>query len=243
VSAELLEMAARALGPLLEEVVFVGGASVHLWISDPGAPATRATDDVDVISAITTRAGYNRLAKRLRGRGFGEASDSPVICRWRHLETGLLLDVMPQDEAVLGFSNPWYPHTIETAVERELLSGVRIRAATPPCILATKLAAWKGRGNNDLLRSLDLHDILVLVDGRPELSGEIGGQARDLRTYIAAEFAEVVADPYFAYLAESAMHGYGELASRRAERLTRETESLVEAISNSLSPSSSNGQP
>ena len=54
-STELLELAAAALGPLRDEVVFLGGASIHLWITDPAAPATRATDDVDVISAITTR--------------------------------------------------------------------------------------------------------------------------------------------------------------------------------------------
>jgi hypothetical protein len=34
VNAELLESAAIALGPLLDEVVFVGGASIHLWLSD-----------------------------------------------------------------------------------------------------------------------------------------------------------------------------------------------------------------
>jgi hypothetical protein len=52
VSAELLETAAAKLGPLLSEVVFLGGASIHLWLSDPAAPAARATDDVDVITAI-----------------------------------------------------------------------------------------------------------------------------------------------------------------------------------------------
>jgi len=81
-------------------------SSIQLWLSDPAAPAARATDDVDVISAITTRPDYYRLGERLRERGFSEASDSPVICRWQHLETGLLLDVMPQEESVLGFSNP-----------------------------------------------------------------------------------------------------------------------------------------
>jgi hypothetical protein len=40
-SIELLELAADTLGPLLEEVVFVGGASVTLWITDPGAPPAR----------------------------------------------------------------------------------------------------------------------------------------------------------------------------------------------------------
>ena len=101
-SAELLDTAAAALGPLLSEVVFLGGASIHLWLSDPAAPAARATDDVDVISAITTRADYYRLGERLRERGFSEASDSRVICRWRHVDTGLLLDVMPQEQSVLG---------------------------------------------------------------------------------------------------------------------------------------------
>ena len=127
-----------------------------------------------MISAITTRSGYYRLAERLRERGFSEASNSPVICRWNHHETGLVLDVMPQEEDILGTSNPWYQHAIDTAVERELPSGARIRAASPSAVVATKLAAWKGRrGDAILFRSLDLHDVLVLIDGRPELSSEL----------------------------------------------------------------------
>jgi hypothetical protein len=43
-----LETASTLLGPLLDEVVFVGGASVRLWINEPGTPPTRATEDVDV---------------------------------------------------------------------------------------------------------------------------------------------------------------------------------------------------
>jgi hypothetical protein len=38
VNVELLELAAAALDDLLAEVVFVGGATVELWITDPGAP-------------------------------------------------------------------------------------------------------------------------------------------------------------------------------------------------------------
>lgn len=40
-SVELLELAAEALEPVLDEVVFLGGASVTLWITDPGAPPVR----------------------------------------------------------------------------------------------------------------------------------------------------------------------------------------------------------
>ncbi len=215
----------------MEEVVFVGGASIELWISDRAAPPTRATDDVDEISAVSTRAGYYRLAERLRARGFTEASDSSVICRWNHRDTGLVLDVMPQEEEILGFSNPWYRHAIDTAVERDLPSGMRVRAASPAAIVATKLAAWKGRGEKDVLASLDLHDVLVLIDGRPELANETAQEPQAIRQYIAAELAAVMNDPYFRYLAESATQPYGVLGPDRANRLIEQTTKLIETMS------------
>jgi hypothetical protein len=50
----MLEQAAEILDPLLDVVVFVGGATVHFWITDEAAPPVRATDDVDVICDVTT---------------------------------------------------------------------------------------------------------------------------------------------------------------------------------------------
>jgi hypothetical protein len=37
VSTGQLEIAAAALGDLLERVVFLGGATIELWITDPAA--------------------------------------------------------------------------------------------------------------------------------------------------------------------------------------------------------------
>ncbi len=65
-SALQLEAAATVLGPLLNEVVFVGGATVHLWVTDPGAPPVRATDDVDVVCEVASRTEYYRLGERFR---------------------------------------------------------------------------------------------------------------------------------------------------------------------------------
>jgi hypothetical protein len=47
-SALQLEVAADLLGPILEDVVFIGGATVHLWLTEAGAPPARPTEDVDV---------------------------------------------------------------------------------------------------------------------------------------------------------------------------------------------------
>lgn len=71
-SIALLERAASALDDLLEEVVFVGGATVGLWITDPAAPEPRPTKDVDVIVEVTSRGRFAEFEERLRAHGFRE---------------------------------------------------------------------------------------------------------------------------------------------------------------------------
>lgn len=226
-SAIQLEVASTVLGPILEEVVFVGGATVHLWLTEPGAPPVRATDDVDVICEVSTRAEYYSLGARLRERGLAEARDEPVICRWRSAEPRLVLDVMPTNPDILGFSNPWYEHAISSAEPIVLDSGARIHAAPPVPLVATKLCAWKGRGRGDLLRSLDVHDVLTLADGRPELADEVRAGPADLASYVRAELSELMSEPYFNYALESATAGYGPLSSQRAEVLQGRLAELV----------------
>jgi len=117
VSIELLELAADGLGPLLDEVVFVGGATVTLWITDPGAPPVRPTKDVDVVVEVATRSAFHDFEARLRHRGFAEDREEGVICRWRH-RGGLILDAMPSEPGILGFENRWQGAAIPHAVKR-----------------------------------------------------------------------------------------------------------------------------
>lgn len=229
-SADQLEHAADILGPLLSEVVFVGGATIHLWLSDPAAPPARATDDVDVICDVTTRSDYHRLGNRLRERGLREAADEPVICRWRHRESGLAIDVMPVSEAILGFTNAWYETAITTAVEYGLTTGKVIRAANPAAIVATKLAAWLGRGEGDALRSLDVHDVVALLDGRPQLGGELTSADPELRSFVATELRALSEEPFFVYVLQSATSAYGPVAAARAELLRVRLEELLATL-------------
>jgi predicted nucleotidyltransferase len=229
-SAELLELAADILGPLADEMVFVGGATIHLWIREETAPAVRATDDVDVICDITSYAEYQGLSERLRAQGLQEAMNEPVICRWRDAESGLAIDVMPIAEDVLGFSNPWYRVGIETAIERTLPSGTTIRAVTPPVVVATKLAAWKGRGNDDILRSLDVHDIIVLVNGRSELIDELAAQNEQLKRYVAKELADLEDHAYFDYVIQDAVKTYGTAAGSRADIIRGRINDIVDRL-------------
>jgi hypothetical protein len=69
---KMLETAADHLGPLLAEVVFLGGATVELWISDPAAPEFRPTVDVDVVVEIVTKSDYYRFQDRVRAYVAGQ---------------------------------------------------------------------------------------------------------------------------------------------------------------------------
>jgi predicted nucleotidyltransferase len=226
-SEALLELAADILGPLVDEVVFVGGATVHLWLTEVAAPPVRATDDVDVICDVTSYVQYQALAERLRERGLEEAMDEPVICRWRHSDSGLAIDVMPTSEEVLGFSNPWYQIGIATAVEPQLPSGKRIRAVAPPVVVATKLAAWLGRGAGDVLKSLDVHDIIVLIDGRPELIDELAVQPDEVRDYVAVELASLREVEHFEYVVQAAVVAYGDVANERAAIVGERLDAII----------------
>ncbi len=69
---QILEIAVEKLGPLVDELVFLGGCATALLFTDSGAPPVRATRDVDVITEVGSLAEYHRLGDRLRDRGFQE---------------------------------------------------------------------------------------------------------------------------------------------------------------------------
>lgn len=110
-SIAMLERAAQELAPFLDEVAFVGGATIALWITDQGAPSPRVTKDVDLVGEVASRAGWYRFEERLRAHGLRNDSSSRVICRWRAGSPGdeLLVDLMPGDASILGFENRWHP--------------------------------------------------------------------------------------------------------------------------------------
>ncbi len=195
----MLERAARELEPFLDELAFVGGATIALWITDPGAPEPRVTKDVDVVVEVTSRLAWYRFEERLRDHGLRQDSSSPVICRWRvgAPEDELLLDLMPDNATILGFENRWQRPALDRAKVVLLSSGRELRAIPPPYLLATKLEAWKGRGGGDHLRSHDLEDVIKLVDGRAEVVEEVGGAPDDLQAFIAEELESLLTQPRF----------------------------------------------
>lgn len=162
-----------------------------MLITDRAAADVRPTYDVDAIAEITSYVEYAAFSDRLRRLGFVEdASLGAPICRWKQATT--ILDVMPLDENVLGFSNRWYKPAMDSAQELDLTADLRIRFVTAVHFCATKLAAFRGRGKGDFLSSHDLEDLIAVVDGRPEVVNEVHAAAPDVRFYISSEIKKML---------------------------------------------------
>ena len=191
----LFESVVRLLAPVLDELVFVGGCTTGLFISDRAASGIRPTRDVDAIVDVASYAKYSALSERLRALGLTEdTTPGAPLCRWRHDD--LIVDVMPVDEQILGFSNRWYPMAVQTA-DTLNIAGHTLRVVAPALFIATKLEAFHGRGSGDVRASHDLEDIIAVVDGRPEIVNDVAAADTAVRGYIADEIRTLIGDAEF----------------------------------------------
>lgn len=190
-AVEQVVEAARLLGEVARECVFVGGAATGLLLTDPAIAKVRPTIDVDAIVEVASIYEYYKLGERLRQQGFREALDdeTPVICRWKHGE--VVLDVMPDAADILGFTNRWYGNAVKHCQEMEI-EGTSIRIVTPAYFLGTKLEAFHGRGEDDYLASHDLEDLVALLDGRMEIVEDVRAADPDIRSYLSQQFARLL---------------------------------------------------
>ncbi len=118
-SVDQLEAAAVALGELLSDGVFLGGASVGLWRTDEAARPVRLTVDVDVVAEVTTLGAYAEFQEALRKQGFREDIASGVTCRWRGGDE-VVLDAIPANPRLAGMSGEWLGPAVAGATQHVL---------------------------------------------------------------------------------------------------------------------------
>jgi hypothetical protein len=193
---EMLETAALDLKPLIHDTVFLGGAATGLLLTDPAAPPIRITYDIDVIIEVASLSAYHQFNEKLRKIGFLEdiSPDAP-ICRWK--KQNIILDVMPTNPEILGFGNRWFSKAFSSAVPYHLPSGQQINVLPAPFFLATKIEAFKHRGNNDYILSTDMEDIVTVIDGRSEIIEEVVRSVNDLKIYLNEFLSFIRNNPAF----------------------------------------------
>jgi len=97
---------AKALGNLNDEVVYVGGAMVSLYIDDTAAEDIRPTKDLDLTFQLASFAELEGLREQLIEKGFTQSAEDNVNCRFRYED--LKIDVMSTQSVGWAPSNPWF---------------------------------------------------------------------------------------------------------------------------------------
>jgi hypothetical protein len=158
---EKVQFVAQRLGELKEQVVFVGGSVAELYADDPEISDIRSTIDVDCVVdlEISTYIKYSKLEEKLRNLGFhNDTSENAPICR--KICQGIIVDFMPVNPDILGFSNVWYKDGVENKIEKTLPNGTTVVILPVEYDGATKVEALLSRGGRDIRGSHDWEDIV-----------------------------------------------------------------------------------
>lgn len=183
-----IKVVAKALQELNNKVVFIGGAVVDLYADDPTRGEIRPTDDVDVFMEIVSYVNYVHIEEKLREIGFKNDMESNVICRYKYHD--IIVDVMPDDETVLGFANTWYKKGFRNCWAIKL-DDIEITILDVAYFLATKFEALDSKRHGDDYRlNSDFEDIVYIFDNRSTILKDITSAddlvSQFLKTSIAA---------------------------------------------------------
>lgn len=188
----------RALYELKDNIVFVGGATVALYATRK-TNEVRPTDDVDILVEVYTRKDYAAIEEQLRKMGFENDTTAKFIGRYKL--QGIIIDVMPLNEDVLGFSNKWYAEGYANAIDHVIDESCTVKIFTAPYFIASKLEAFKSRGKNeagdyDGRTSTDFEDLVYVMENRNTLWKEMATAPALLLNYLKTEFKTLLNNPY-----------------------------------------------
>lgn len=179
---------ALALGDLNKDVVYVGGAMVSLYIDDPAAEDVRPTKDIDITLEIANVGQLEKLRVALEDKGFVQSAEDDVICRFRLKE--IKVDVMSTTEVGWAPANPWFEPGFKNSITIEI-ENVEIRILTLPYFLATKFAAFEGRGGRDPRMSHDFEDIVYLLNYTSNFREQIQESDPEVQQYLKEQFVAI----------------------------------------------------
>ena len=200
----MLQTVAAGLGELKNEMVFVGGSVAELYVDSPAASDIRPTQDIDCVIELSSRTEHAKLEEVLRAKKFAnDTTQGAPICRWIYRE--ILVDVMPTDPDVLGFTNIWYEDGVTNKITKMLPDGQEIFVFPVEYYIAAKLEAHKSRGGNDLRQSHDFEDIIYILDNCSDILENIQNSNEEVRTYLKQECQNLLSNDGITECIETAL--------------------------------------
>lgn len=182
---------ALALVGLNQNVVYVGGAVVSLYIDDPSADDVRPTKDIDITMEIANVGELEAIREEIQQRGFYQSHEDDVICRFRYED--IKVDVMATKEVGWAPANPWFAPGYQHLIIFDL-EGVEIQCLSLPYYLATKFSAFYDRGSNDPRTSKDFEDIVYLLNYVSTIKEQVIVSDDGVKNYLKTCFQDILKD-------------------------------------------------
>lgn len=188
INLKVVEKVAIALEELNNDVIYVGGAVVSLYVTDEGAEQARPTKDIDVSVQISSYGQMDELREKLGSKRIYPAPSENVMYRYTHED--ILIDFIPYEETPLGPTNSWLKPGFEKAYPVNI-GELEIKILPVSLFLATKWEAYKSRGS-DPRTSHDFEDIIYIVDNNKELVEDFHNAESDVQDFLKAMSSEIL---------------------------------------------------
>ena len=188
---ERLQEVAEVLQSLNERIVYVGGAMVGLYATDPAAAEPRTTIDVDCVVNSMSYAEHARFENTLRSLHFhNDQTPNAPLCRWIYKDE--IVDVMSVEEKSLTFGNVWYGPGFENRECCQLPSGLSIYRLPVVYYIATKISALLSRGGQDWRGSKDFEDIVYVLNYCLEFVDQFETSDYEVKRYVSEQFGKML---------------------------------------------------
>ncbi len=188
---EVIRRISLALGEMNERVIFVGGATIGLYINDPAAEDVRATKDVDITVEIASLGELESIREDLVKKGFKQSPEDKVICRFRYDD--IKVDVMSTKEVGWAPANPWFAQGFAQR-ESVQIGDQMIQLLPLPYFIASKFVAHSERGGKDPRTSHDFEDIVYVIDNRTDIVEQIDQAPNDVKPYLKEQLEFILND-------------------------------------------------
>lgn len=227
---EALNIASRIFDALEKNhrvrFVFVGGAAVPLYADTVTFESFAPTKDLDVVTAITSEEDFLRIRRLMRQSDFvpdSEAGMTPpedtLRFRWWY-EKRFKVDILSTRFDVDGNHARWFRAAWKGAFCQTLPGGTRLWLANPAAFVASKLDAYAGRGNGNLLGSKDFAEVLYLMAARSSLVAEIEKADVELRLYVTSTLKSLASNSAFQQSIAAQFHDDNKKAEAVREKLS-----------------------
>ena len=181
INRQVTKKVATALGSLNEQVVYVGGAVVSLYIDDPSADDVRPTKDLDLTLEIASLGKLESLREHLIKLGFFQTVEDSVLCRFRYDD--IIVDVMATEPIGWAPGNRWFKKGFSKAFPYTL-ENLEIKILPLPYFISTKFDAFFDRGIDDIWASHDFEDIVYLLNHVSDINQQILNSELEVKTYL-----------------------------------------------------------